>query len=204
MKKKLAAIFAVIGWFAVIAQYVLMVENRQATILETTIRFISFFTILTNALVAIYFTRLVFEKNQQSKLISKPGTLTAITVYITVVGLVYQVALRQAWHPTGLQMIVDELLHSVMPILVIIFWYLYETTSAVKYSQILQWLIYPLVYLIYILVRGSFSNFYPYPFINVTTIGMSKALTNAGILIIIFLIISAVFLAIGKAIIKRR
>ena len=165
---------------------------------------ISFFTILTNALVAIYFTRLVFDKNQQSKLISKPGTLTAITVYITVVGLVYQVALRQAWHPTGLQMVVDELLHSVMPILVIIFWYLYETTRAVKYSQILQWLIYPLVYLIYILVRGSFSNFYPYPFINVTTIGMSKALTNAGILIIIFLIISAVFLAIGKAIIKRR
>jgi hypothetical protein len=204
MKKKLAAIFAVIGWFAVIAQYVLMIENRQVNILETTIRFISFFTILTNALVAIYFTCLVFDKNRETKLITRPGTLTAITVYITLVGLVYQFVLRHSWHPTGLQMVVDELLHSVVPVLVIVFWFLYETTKPVKYSQILQWTIYPLIYLIYILVRGSFSNFYPYPFIDVTMIGISRTLKNAGLLIIIFIMISAFFLFLGKAIIKRR
>lgn len=203
MKKKLAAIFAIVGWFAIIAQYFLMIENRQASIAETTIRFFSFFTILTNILVTIYFSNLVFTKNQELKSIDKPGVLTAITTYITIVGLVYQVALRHVWHPTGLQMIVDELLHSVIPILVILFWYLYETTGPVKYSQILRWAIYPLIYLIYILLRGNFSDFYPYPFINVSTIGMSKALANAGILIIMFLIISAAFLLIGKAIIKR-
>ncbi|MEO7121065.1 MAG: Pr6Pr family membrane protein [Ginsengibacter sp.] len=203
MKKKLAAIFSVVGWFAIIAQYILMIENRQASILETSIRFISFFTILTNALAAIYFTCVVFDKNHQIKIIDKPGTLSAITVYITLVALVYQFVLRQSWHPTGLQMIVDELLHSVIPVLVIVFWFLYEIIKPVKYSQILQWAIYPLVYLICILIRGSFSNYYPYPFINVTTIGMSKALTNSGILIVIFLIISALFLVIGKAIIKR-
>ncbi|MFZ5976285.1 MULTISPECIES: Pr6Pr family membrane protein [unclassified Hydrotalea] len=33
------------------------------------------------------------------------------------------------------------------------------------------WLIYPLLYLVYILIRGSFSGFYPYPFVNVLQIG---------------------------------
>ncbi|MGH2649177.1 MAG: Pr6Pr family membrane protein, partial [Ginsengibacter sp.] len=143
MKKKLALLFALIGWFAVIAQYVLMIENRVTSVAETTIRFFSFFTILTNLLVALYFTLLFFTKNENSKLIDKPGTLTAVTIYITMVGLVYQVALRHIWQPKGMQLIVNELLHSVIPVLVIIFWYLYETTRPIKYGQIPKWAIYP-------------------------------------------------------------
>jgi hypothetical protein len=101
MKKKLAAIFAIAGWFAIIAQYFLMIENRQATISETTIRFFSFFTILTNILAAVYFTSVIFTKNLETKLHGTPGFLTALTTYITIVGLVYQVALRHVWHPEG-------------------------------------------------------------------------------------------------------
>ena len=137
MKQKIAVFFALIGWFAVIAQYFLMIENRVASIPETTIRFFSFFTILTNSLVAIYFTCIVLFKKQETTLIGLPGTLSAITVYILMVGLVYQFVLRQIWHPEGLQKIVDELLHSVMPVLVIIFWYLYESIQSIKYSQII-------------------------------------------------------------------
>ncbi len=203
MKNKLARLFALIGWFAVIAQYILMVQNEEASIAETTIKFFSFFTILTNILVAIYFTCLIFTKNQESKLIGRPGTLTAITIYITMVGLVYQVALRHLWKPQGLQLIVNELLHSVIPVLVFIFWYLYERTKPVKYAQIFKWAIYPLAYLFYILVRGSFSNLYPYPFINVTNLGMTKALINAGVILVMFLTIAALLLFIGKSIIKR-
>jgi hypothetical protein len=203
MKRKLAILFALIGWFAVITQFVLMIENRATSITEAILRFFSFFTILTNILVAIYFTCIASLKNQESKLISKSGILTAITTYITMVGLVYQIALRHVWQPKGLQLIVDELLHSVIPVLVIIFWYLYETAKPAKYLQILKWAIYPLAYLLYILVRGSFSNFYPYPFVDVTNLGMAKALTNAGVLLLIFIIISAIFLFIRKSVIKR-
>ena len=202
MKRKLAILFALIGWFAIITQFVLMIEHRTISIAETTLRFFSFFTILTNILVAIYFTCIASLKNQESKLISKSGILTAVTAYITMVGLVYQIALRHVWAP-GLMLIVDELFHSVIPVLVIIFWYLYETTKVVKYSQILKWTIYPLAYLFYILVRGSISNFYPYPFIDVTNLGMAKALTNAAVISLIFIIIAAIFLFIGKSVVKR-
>jgi len=103
-----------------------MIQNRTASISETTVRFFSFFTILTNTLVAIYFTIISFPYRRQPAFINSPGTLTSITVYITVVGLVYQIALRHLWQPQGTQKIVDELLHTIIPILVIIFWYLSE------------------------------------------------------------------------------
>jgi hypothetical protein len=62
MKNKLTLFFATIAWFAVLAQYYLMIENRVASFSETTIRFFSFFTILSNTLVAIYFTVLLQYK----------------------------------------------------------------------------------------------------------------------------------------------
>src|SRR5688572_4623987 len=118
LKKSISITFALVVWFAVLAQYYLMVENRNAPISETTIRFFSFFTILTNSLVAIYFSAVLSNsKSNFITIINKPGTLTAVTVYITIVGLVYQIILRHLWHPTGLQMIVDELLHTLVPVM---------------------------------------------------------------------------------------
>lgn len=203
MKKNLALFFALVGWFAVIAQFILMIENRVTPIPETVVRFFSFFTILTNTLVAIYFTCIAFVKNQELKSINKPGILTAIATYIFMVGIIYQLVLRHVWQPQGLQMIVDELLHSIIPILVIVFWYMYERTKSVSYSHLLKWAIYPLTYLIFILIRGSFSNFYPYPFVDVTNLGMASVLTNSVVLLLMFLMISALFVFIGKTIIKN-
>lgn len=204
MKKNISILLAAIAWFAVLTQYYLMINNRVASIFETTIRFFSFFTILTNSLVAIYFTlSLLKKKNGYQSIIDKPGTLTAITVYITIVGLVYQIILRHIWEPTGTQMIVDELLHTIIPLLVIVFWYLYEEKISVTYKQIPLWLIYPFIYLIFILNRGYFSNFYPYPFVDVGSLGFSKVLTNSAGLIVLFICISALFIKLGK-IIKSR
>ncbi|WP_229216724.1 Pr6Pr family membrane protein [Dyadobacter sp. 3J3] len=180
-----------------------MIENRVTPIFETTIRFFSFFTILTNLLVAIYFSLSLIKTRQgYMSIINKPGTLTAVTVYITIVGLVYQVILRHTWEPQGAQKIVDELLHSVIPVLVIIFWYLFEEKKSVTYQQIPKWLIYPLIYLIYILIRGRFSNFYPYPFVDAGRLGLSKVLANSAGLIVLFICISALYIKIGKFILK--
>ncbi|MES2797220.1 MAG: Pr6Pr family membrane protein [Bacteroidota bacterium] len=204
MKKNISILLASVAWFAVLTQYYLMIENRVASIFETTIRFFSFFTILTNSLIAIYFSlSLLKKRNGFLSNIDKPGTLTAIAVYITIVGLVYQIVLRHIWDPTGIQMIVDELLHSVIPLLVFIFWYLYEESKLVQYKQIVQWLIYPFIYLIYILIRGAYSNFYPYPFVDVVSLGLIQVLLNSIGLIVFFIIISVVYIKIGK-VIKRR
>ena len=194
MQKTFAILIAVVSWFAVIAQFLLMMENRTASVPETIIRFFSFFTILTNTLVAIFFT----ARSLHLRVTYKRGVLTAVTIYIFMVGIVYQFLLRHLWHFTGLQLVVNELLHTLNPLLVILFWYSYEKKSGVKYGQIKSWVIYPLVYLIYIMFRGSFSGFYPYPFVDVTTIGLQRTLLNSGLLVFFFIIIAILFVTIGK------
>ncbi len=196
MKRTLAFVFALLGWFALIAQYCLMLKNSVLNFNEMTIQFFSYFTILTNLMVAIYFTNQAFKKSDSE---IKSGLLTAITIYIVIVGMVYQVALRSTWNPTGLQRIVDELLHSIIPVLVIIYWHLYENKKNLQYKQMALWAIYPLFYLFYILIRGSFSKFYPYPFVNVTELGLNKVFINAFFILIFFLALSFLFIRIGKA-----
>ncbi len=188
-----------ITWFAVIAQFVIMIQNRVESVPETIIRFFSFFTILTNTLVAVYFTLQLFSKKEP-----KSGGLTAVTLYITIVGLVYQIVLRPIWNPEGMQMFVDELLHSIVPVCVLIYWMLFENKRTVKWNQIPKWLIYPLIYLVFILIRGNLSNFYPYPFVNVYELGMSTVLLNSVILMVVFIVIATILLGLGKLSSKNR
>ncbi len=201
LKDKAIFFGAAVGWFAVVMQFVLMMQNRVESLTETTIRFFSYFTILTNCLVILYFT-VIWHKKPSFLLtrFEKPGFLTAITLYITTVSLTYQFLLRGIWEPTGMQRIVDELLHSVIPIYVVVFWIAYENKKEVAWKAIPSWLLYPLVYLIYILFRGSISGFYPYPFVNVTELGMAKVLINSSFLVLGFVLLSLIFVGIGKSI----
>jgi hypothetical protein len=193
-----------ICWFAIIGQFYLSIENRTTTIDETIIRFFSYFTILTNILVAAYFTaNLLNKENAIKKFFAKPGVLTAITVYITSLGIIYQFLLRHIWDPKGLQLIVNELLHSVIPILFAVYWWLYENKKSLRWNFIWSWLAYPLIYCIYILIRGSFSNFYPYPFVDVNVLGYQKVIINALFIAFFFALVAVIFIAIAKKIIKK-
>jgi hypothetical protein len=129
----IALIGAVIGWFAVIAQLYLIITNRVVSVPGTLFRFFSYFTIDTNILVALCFTFISLQnKSSLGKLFSKPTTITALTVYIIVVGIVYNTILRLTWNPQGLQMVVDEILHSVIPVLFILFWLIFVPTEGLK------------------------------------------------------------------------
>ena len=204
-KNNLLLLGSIIGWFAVITQYVLMLNVSLETTAETTIRFFSYFTILSNTLVAVYFTVMWLKKPSLLLLrLQKPGILTAVTLYISIVGLVYQLVLRSIWSPTGMQKLVDELLHSVMPLFVIVFWYLYENHKATSWKLIPKWLIFPSLYLVYILIRGHFSNYYPYPFMDVTQLGFNKVLLNSGILVLVFLAVAFGFVGISSLLSKKQ
>lgn len=201
LKDKLIFFGAALGWFAVIVQFVLMMQNRVESLTETTIRFFSYFTILTNCLVALYFSVLWYKKPVSlSTRFEKAGFLTAITLYIMTVGVVYQLLLRNLWEPTGMQRIVDELLHSFIPVYVFVFWILFENKKEISWKTILSWFLYPLIYLIFILFRGYFSGFYPYPFVDVNQLGLAKVLTNCCLLFLAFTISALLFIGLGKSI----
>lgn len=199
MGKIYSGVLAILGWFTLIAQFRLMVSNGSAPPVETVIRYFSYFTITTNIIVALCATMLLLAP--QSKwgfYFSKPTTLTAITVYIVVVGIIYNLILRYLWQPQGLQRLVDELLHLVIPLLFLFYWIIFVAKKTLKWNDLWPWLIYPLVYMVYTFIRGYFSGYYPYPFLDATVIGWGKALFNSIGVAIVFIAISLLFIALGR------
>ncbi len=192
------ALIAILGWFALALQFYLIINNRVVSIPETIVRYFSFFTVLTNLIVALYCSFILLKPDSRlGRFFSKSGVGTAIGLYITVVGIVYNMILRYLWKPTGLQLIADELLHLVIPILFLFYWLLFTVKGKLEWNTF-PWLIYPLVYFIWILIFGALSGFYPYPFINVTEIGYNKVILQCGILTGGFLLLSFLFVAIDR------
>ena len=204
MRSKIDAIGFLLGWFAIIGQFILLLQNRQTDITEATIRFFSYFTILTNLLVVIYYTsRISFFENTFIKNLSNSGTITAITSYILIVGIVYQILLRNVWNPTGLQKIIDELLHTVIPLFTLVYWFCFADSKDYKIKNIKIWFWYPIAYFLFVIIRGHFSNYYPYPFINVSEIGYVQACINSLIITVAFMAVLSILIFIGKKHLKR-
>ena len=202
--KVYSGFLATLGWFALISQLYINITSKVAPAFEIIIRYFSYFTLTTNLIVATCCTVLASTPNSNlGSFFAKQKTLTAIAVYIVIVGVIYNLVLRFIWNPKGLQMVVDEILHSVVPVLFFIYWIIFVPKKRMKWSDVLPWLIYPFVYVIFILVRGEFYGFYPYPFINTTQIGLKKVLINSSGIALVFMITSLLFIAISNIINKK-
>lgn len=199
MKKIYLPVLAILGWFAVIVQFYLTLQNKNLPTAELIIQFFSYFTITTNLIVAVCCSSLSFlSVSSIGKWFAKQSTFTAITVYISIVGIIYNLVLRFTWNPQGLQRIVDELLHTIIPLFFLLYWLLFTKKNQLKWNSFFVWLIYPFVYVILIFTRGAVSGFYPYPFLSVPDIGFTSALINAGYVAIAFTLVSLLFIALGK------
>lgn len=168
------------AWFALILQYVLGLQHTQLTVLDYSVHFFSYFTILTNLLVASCCTSIVFfSKTPLGNFFSQPATVTAITLYILIVGTIYNGLLRYLVHPQGLMWMVDELLHVVTPLGFLAYWWLFTDKTGLKWRSVFHWLIFPFLYLLYTLWHGALSGFYPYPFVNVSELGLQRVFINS-------------------------
>ncbi|MEP7371905.1 MAG: Pr6Pr family membrane protein [Chitinophagaceae bacterium] len=193
---------AIVAWLALILQLYISVKNTETnglTTLVATWNFFSYFTVLTNLLIALCLSFILLSPSSSPGLFfSKPATIAAIALYIFIVGLTYNTILRFIWEPKGLQRLVDETLHVIVPLLFVLFWLLFAPKGTLKWSHPLRWLVYPGVYLVYALLRGEYSGFHAYPFINTAELGYGRVLLNAGGLMLVFIAAGYLFIAIDK------
>ena len=193
---------AILGWFALLLQFYLIIAvsyARASSILEAVTNYFSFFTILSNILVALGLTcRLAAPDSSSGRFFARTSVASGIAVYIIVVGGVYSLVLRQLWNPEGLQKLADILLHDIVPVLYATYWLIFVARTPLSWKSIIYWLIYPLAYLFYTLIRGAFSNWYPYPFVNAQEIGYHRVLFNSMLVLGGFLVVSVVVVGLGK------
>ena len=194
------AVIAAVAWFALVLQLLLMVQQAApGTSLHAVINYFSFFTILTNLLVALSSTLpLLAPHSVAGQVFLRPSIQSAAAVYIAIVGITYSLLLRHLWNPQGAQKIADALLHDVVPVLYVAFWIFLVPKFTLRWSDAVRWLAFPVAYMAYTLARGFVSHWYPYYFIDVDTIGWSRALLHALQLLFAFFGLGLLFIAMGR------
>ena len=194
-----ASAAAATAWFALLLQLWLSIELAQTNgrgAWNGVWTYFAFFTILTNLIAAAALAAAALRRSG-SALVS-PGIVTGIAANIVLVGIAYNLLLRNTWNPQGLQLLADVLLHNVDPLLFLGWWWLAALTQPLRYIEIIRWAAYPIAYFAYAMVRGAVDGFYPYPFIDVPTLGTGRVIVNALAILIAFFAIAALLVAIAR------
>ena len=135
------------------------------------LNFFSYFTILSNlfAGVVLIFSALYLVKHRQP---SVSGDLIrgAAVAGMALVGVVFAVLLRDVDLGPLLPW-VNIVHHYIMPVAVVLDWLYQPPRTQLVVKQILLWQIFPLLYLAYVLIRGSVVSWYPYPFLDPAKMG---------------------------------
>jgi hypothetical protein len=197
-----AAAIAVVAWYALLLQLFVSVTKARTTSMPlgaAIINYFSFFTVLTNLLVALVLTfSLRTKPSRLSDFAKRPAVQAATAVYIGVVGLVYSLVLRNLWNPEGLHKIADVLLHDAIPVSYLGWWLLFARKDSLRFTTVPGWLAYPALYFVYCLIYARITGVYLYPFVNVSTLGYAGITLNAVMLLLGFLGLGLLLVAIGR------
>lgn len=201
LRRVFAAVIAGAAWFALTVQIAYDIEEARTnntSVATSLVQFFSFFTIQTNVLVALILTLSCFAP-RSDRFLANVSVQSAVATYIVIVGVVYTLLLRHLWNPQGLQLVADRLLHDAIPLLYVMYWLVFMPKGSIRTVDPLLWLIYPLLYFGYILVRGATSGAYPYPFVDVARLGYREVLINASMFLGAFFALGVTFAGIDRA-----
>ncbi|AQR61834.1 hypothetical protein BZG35_09325 [Brevundimonas sp. LM2] len=191
--------FALVGWAALITQYVLTLQGGTRSALGSTVVFFSYFTILTNILVALALTAPALAPDSRlGRWTASEGVRAALAMYIAVVGLIYHALLASSWNPQGLLAVANQALHTVMPIAFVLDWLIFVPKGRLRWIDPVKWLAYPLLYGVFTVIHGQLIGWYPYWFIDIGELGWGPALINFGLLLVFFLVLGLIVAALDR------
>ncbi len=127
----------------------------------------------------------------------------AATLYLLIIGIVYAVLLSHI--PVGdEQGWVDDVLQRIMPMVMIVDWVLAPVALGISGRLIAGWLVYPLGYGAYALIRGPIVDWYPYLFLDPRHQGYVSMATGLVVLVIGFALLAVAVAALGVLCGRRR
>lgn len=164
------------------------------------LNFFSYFTNLSNLFAAFVLLLSVFSSSSASR----DHVRYASTVNMTVVGLVFAVLLRNV-DLGALLPWVNFVLHYIMPVAVVLDWLVRPPVSRLKAKNILLAMVFPAAYLAYVVLRGTSTGWYPYPFLNPSNVGGYGGVAMYALGIVgTFLLAGWALLAVGNHLASSR
>ena len=199
------AVFAGAGWSTIALQYGLMLSGGSGqNPAGLTLNFFSYFTILTNVLVAGGLTPPAVATGPAARRRSAAaGVRACVTMYAVVVGLVYHFLLHATWSPQGWALIANIGLHYVMPAAMLLDWLLFTPKGRLRWIDPGKWLAFPLIYGVWTVIHGLAADWWPYWFVDVSELGWARAGSYFAGLLVFFAIIGLIVVAIDRMLGRR-
>ena len=189
----IAAYRAFFGLLVLAAIGTQLVDLSSRGVLDP-LHYLSYFTIDSNLLAAAVFLILAVRRGERSAGFESVRGLALICM--TVTGIVFTVLLSGTDVDTAIPW-VNDVVHSLMPIVVAVDWLLDPPRRRLTNREGLSWVLYPAIWLGYTLVKGPIVGKYPYPFLDPANGGYGTvALYVAAVLLVMAaLCLAAVWLA---------
>ena len=205
MKNNYRIMCALIAWVVISLRFVdMLIIGEYNSIVETLFVFFGYFTVWTNILIAFAFTAPLLSPDRKLfNFFMRPGVRTALESYILMVSVVYHMLIVPYWDPQGFTWLTATGLNTVMPILYIVDWLFFAEKRPIFYKHLPYWLIYPAVYGVTSIIRGLLTTVYPYPFLNVTELGIGNVLLNMLGLVAVFALVGPIFILVGRLLPSR-
>jgi hypothetical protein len=159
------------------------------------LNFFSYFTNLSNLFAVLVLLLSVFSDHHRS---TRDLARYLSAANMTVVGIVFAVLLRDV-DLGALLPWVNAVLHYVMPVAVVLDWLVRPPAARMQAKHMLLALLFPAVYLVYVLVRGADTGWYPYPFLDPANVGGYGVVAAYAVgITVTFLLASWALLAVGN------
>ncbi len=186
--------FGLLTLAAIVTQLTLQVQLGFSVV-----NFFSYFTNLSNifaAVVLLLGTLYLIQHREPTA--TYDLVRGAAVVCMALVGIVFGLLLRDE-DLGALLPWVNIVLHYVMPVVMVFDWLYQPPKTKLVVAQTWVWLIFPFLYLVYSVIRGSIVGFYAYPFFNPAKVGGygGVALYCLGIMVV-FLILIWLLMLLGN------
>lgn len=193
------------GATGLIWQLVLALQNKKVLVDASgappgastrIIRYFSYFTVEANVLVAVVALSLVLIPNRNGRIWR---VIRLQSLYgIIVTGIVYSTLLRGVVDLHGPAAVTNALLHYVAPLLAAVGWLLFGPRPRIDDNTLVISLIWPALYMAYTFAHGAASHWYPYPFVDVDTLGYVTVLRNGVALNVLLVGIGALLMWLDR------
>ena len=163
------------------------------------VRHFSFLTILTNWLIVFAMLAPVLASaSRMGEFFDRPGVRAAIFDYIIIVALGYHLLLAHLFDFQGMDWWSDMIIHTFAPIAVMLDWLLFSRKRPLTFKQVPWWLLAPIGYMIYSIVRGEITGDYNYDLTNADKRGHAAAMMIYGQFTVGYFVIGCLLVAISK------
>lgn len=160
------------------------------------VRFFTYFTIQSNLLALTMATSLLLSPYRDGGLWR--ALRVASVVGMTVTFVVYLVALAPILDLSGIPWWTDVGFHIVAPTLTVVGWLLFGPWPRFDLATVAWFVLWPVCWLVYVLLLGAASGWYPYPFLDADARGYPHALLNCLLVAVLLLGVAGLCLAIDR------